>query len=187
MNPYQLQELREAYAKSSAYSQRWKYPPENFIIKWPSDVYAGHLWRDTELFQESLEGPPRSRNDDLTTLIFGNQLRQERLSIRHLANLLCERALLYSRHISDINHRHLQIQEEIAREGFSSPYQSSRQKVALEKLLIDLESDKRKEQTDFWKDTKDIREVMFEKAKEYQSSSQRAQLLAGLGEAYGKF
>jgi len=53
--------------------------------------------------------------------------------------------------------------------------------MALERLLLDLESDRRKAELDFWKDTRDIREGLFDKAQGYQATRHRLDLLEGLG------
>ena len=186
MNPYELQGLREAYAAQVKYSRRWMYPPNDHVIKWPQDVYAGHLWRDTVLFQETLSLPQTPSYESMRSRIFGNQLRQGRTSIKHLANLLNERANIYARHIADINDRHMRVQEQIGGEELRSPHEVTRTQATLEKLLVTLESDRRREEVDFWKDSRDIRELMFEKALDYQSTGNRARLLEAFGGTYDK-
>jgi len=181
MNPYELNRLQELYASSSAYAQRWKDPPADFVVKWPRDAYGGLFWKDTVLCQESLARPTPKADEDLASRVFGNQLRLKKISVQHQANLLHERAQLYARHVADINSRHIQVQEELFREKLLSPQQASRRQVALEGLLVQLEKDRRQEESDFWKDTRDIRETLFEDATEYQAASHRSSLLGSLG------
>jgi hypothetical protein len=181
MNPYELKQLQELYSSSSAYAERWKDPPVDFVVKWPPNAYGGLFWKDTVLCQESLARPTPASDEDLASRVFGNQLRLKRISVQHLSNLLHERARLYAKHVADIKSRHIQIQEDVFREKLLSPQQASRRQVALEGLLVQLEKDRRKEESDFWADTRDIRETLFESAGEYQAASHRSSLLSTLG------
>lgn len=54
------------------------------------------------------------------------------------------------------------------------------EQVNLEKLIVALEKDRRKEELDFWKDSKDLREGLFEQAIEYVATARRARMLSGL-------
>ena len=67
-----------------------------------------------------------------------------------------------------------------------SPSQASRRQVALEAMIMDLEKEKRKEELEFWSDSKDIRESLFESAGEYQASSHRVQMLQAFGGTYAR-
>jgi len=126
------------------------------------------------------------RYDDIPGQVFGNQLRLEKFSAEHLANLLYERAALYARHMKDITSSHLKVQEQLFCERINSPQQATRRQMALETLLVRLESDRRRAELDFWKDTQEIRQGLFEKAGAYQAASHRARLLQGIGGYDGK-
>ena len=186
MENYNLWPVHQVYFASLAYAQRWKDPPADFVVKWPRDAYGGLFWRDTELCQESLARPTAKPDEDLASRIFGNQLRQKRISVQHLANLLYERARIYTRHVADIKSRHMEVQDDLFREKLLSPHQTDRNKIALEGMLLQLEKDRRKEESDFWADTRDIRETLFESAGEYQSASHRSSLLSTLGGTYAR-
>ena len=181
MNSYEIRELREAY--QAAYQRRLEqnYQLAGSPLPWPSGIGQSYMREDALLLEETIQLPARSQYDDLATQIFGNQLREKKFSLKHLVNLLGERARVYTHNLADINHRHLEIQMLMAKARFASPYEASREQVALERVLAQLEGDKRKERTDFWKDSKDIREAMFEKAMEYQASRNRAQMLSAFG------
>jgi len=181
MNPYELTRLQELYSSSSAYAERWKDPPADLVVKWPRDIYGGLFWKDTVLCQASLARPTTAPDEDLAARVFGSQLRLKKISVQHLANLLQERARLYAKHVADIKSKHIQIQEEVFREKLLSPQPASRRQVALEGLLAQLEKDRRKEESDFWADTRDIRETLFESVGEYQAASHRSSLLSTLG------
>ena len=182
MDRYALAKINETYWSSNGPLQYGQVPPREYVISWPADIHRAPFQRDTELFQEVLS-VPSSSYDSLATRIFGNQLRRQKLSVKHLANLIYERASLYSRHVRDIDSRHCSVQEDLSIEKLMSPRDASRRQVALEAMLVDLEKEKRKEELDFWKDSKDIRESLFESAGEYQSSSHRVQMLQGFGGA----
>jgi hypothetical protein len=183
MDRYTLAKINETYWSSNSPLQYGQVPPREYVISWPADIHQAPFQRDTQLFQEVLS-VPSSSYDSLASRIFGNQLRRQKLSVKHLANLIYERALLYSRHVRDIKSRHMDVQEEIFKEKLMSPSQASRRQVALEAMIVDLEKEKRKEELEFWKDSKDIRESLFESAGEYQSASHRVQMLQGFGGAY---
>jgi hypothetical protein len=185
MDCYTLARLNETYFASSSPLQYGQTPPKEYVISWPSDINAASFRRDTELFQETL-AVPSSSYDSLASRIFGNQLRRQKLSVKHQANLLYERAFLYSRHVAEIKSRHMRVQEDLFKEKLMSPVQTSRRQVALETMLLDLEKDKRKEELDFWADSKDIRESLFEDAGEYQASSHRVQMLQAFGGTYAR-
>ena len=80
----------------------------------------------------------------------------------------------------------MNVQEELFKEKLMSPREASRRQVALETMLLDLEKDKRKEELEFWSDSKDIRESLFENAGEYQASSHRVQMLQAFGGTYAR-
>lgn len=185
MDRYTLAKVNETYCRSSGLLQYGQAPVREYVISWPADINSAPFQRDSELFQEILS-VPSSSYDSLASRIFGNQLRQQKLSVRHLGNLFYERASLYSRHVRDITSRHMNVQEEIYKERLMSPVQASRRQVALEAMLVDLEKEKRKEELEFWKDSKDVREALFESAGDYQSSSHRVHMLQGFGGAYDR-
>ena len=184
MNTYGITELREAYAAQYKRRIEQNYQLASSALPWPSGIGQSYMRDDALLLEETIQSLARSEYDDLATQIFGNQLREKKFGLKHLANLLSERAKIYTLHIADINHRHFEIQMLMGKAGFSSPYEVSREQAALERTLAQLEGDKRKERTDFWKDSKDIREAMFEKAMEYQASRNRAAMLSSFGGSY---
>jgi len=181
MNLYNIACGENPYASPSpAYVAERDRPRPEYFVQWPRYIHAD-LWQaGLQPLQESLTAPEPA-SEDLVGQVFGNQLRQQKLSLKHLARLLSERALLYARHVAEIKTSHLKFQGELFCEKLMCGTQATKRQISLEGLLVQLERDKRKEETDFWKDSKDIREVMFEQAGEYQSGSHRAQLLSGIG------
>ena len=170
MDRYGLTKINELYCSGRGLLQYGQAPRE-YVIAWPAEIHQPLFQRDSQLFQEVVS-VPSSSNDSLATRIFGNQLRRQKLSVKHLTNLLYERAMLYSRHVRDINSQHAEFFEQLSIERLLSPNGDGRHQLALESMLVDLDKEKRKEELDFWKDSKDIREVLFETGGEYQSASQ---------------
>lgn len=160
--------------------------PTDPLVSWPKGIYARQFKRDTEVIHESLS-PPDHAPGDLAAEVFGRQLRGEKLSTRHLASVLYERAGLYARHVGDIDHRLNKVQNELFRLQTIAPYDLDRDRLALERLLTQLESDRRQAELDFWKDTRDIRHELLERTQSYQASKHRADLLIGPGGEHGGF
>ena len=180
INRYELPQIQQAYFARCAYNQRTEKIETDYLVQWPKDLYSGQFSRDTGLLQESFTAST-TNHADLPSRVFGNQLRHERMSAQHLANLLYERATLYTRHITDIKSRRSQMQEALPIDKLLSPREATRHQMALEKMLVQLESDRRKEELDFWKDTQDIREGLFDKAWAYRTNKERVNLLGSFG------
>ena len=153
-------------------------PSPYSLVSWPKTIHVEQFRRDTDLIHESMT-LPAAAPDDLAAQVFGRQLCGERLSAQHLANVLYERAALYSRHASAIDHRHGEVQSEFFFLKLFSPHVATREQQALEKMVLNLETERRKAELDFWKDTHDIRQELLERIKAYQVSKHRVSLLAG--------
>jgi len=109
--------------------------------------------------------------------VFGSQARQQRLSMRHLASLLEERVRLHQRHLKDIARRDMHIQERLFGAQLHWKLDGGRRATNLEKILVELDKDKRQEELAFWKDTAELRTKMFELAGEYGALQHRLSLL----------
>ena len=113
----------------------------------------------------------------LAEQVFGSQARQQKLSMRHLANLLEERVRLHQRHLKDIAHRDMHIQERLFGAQLHWKLDGGRRATNLEKILVELDKDKRQEELALWKDTAELRTKMFELAGEYGALQHRLSLL----------
>ena len=118
----------------------------------------------------------------LAQKVFGQQVDEQKASGRHLSGLLEERWRLYRDHIGELR-------DEISRTKnrlyiASRPYviDHPMRQANLEKFLLKLESDARKEEIDFWKDSIDLRDKMWDVANEYRKGVNRSRLF-GRGEA----
>ncbi len=111
--------------------------------------------------------------------VFGPQARQARLSLEHIHNLLKERSRLHKRHLDDIEWRHRQVQGHLSGASLHGKLDNHKREDVLHGTLIKLDAERRKEELAFWKDSADLRENLFETAKEYGATRHRTTLLGG--------
>ena len=158
-----------AYSAVSGYAPTWsRYEPRMLMN------------RDATTLARMLQPVELNEDAPLAEQIFGNQARQQRFSLVHAVNLLGERAQLHKRHVEDIDHRHLQVQEELFGARLHAREDGYRRATKLEQMLIPLEKERRQEDLAFWKDTADLRDRLFELGGDYQTVRHRAALLSGL-------
>jgi len=119
--------------------------------------------------------------DHLAERVFGNQLARDRLTASHVGHLLQERSLLYHNHMKDIRRRINQVGNRIS--SLSRPYtiRTPQQVAGFERLRLQLESDERKEQLAFWKDTAELRDKLLDTSINYRATLDRASLLGPEG------
>ena len=120
--------------------------------------------------------------------IFGSQAERQKLSLEHILNLINERSILHKRHHAEIQRRHKDVHTQL--EGAKRDWRLDNHRLAsqLQSTLIQLDEQRHREELQFWKDTTDLREKLFETAEEYQAGRHRASLLEGTeieGGAYG--
>jgi len=178
MDRYQLHRFQQEYFSHSQYSPEAP-APSAYIVSWPASY---SLEAERPFLDEILEKQDYAKTT-LPDRVFGRQIRHTRLSARRLARLLQERCALHYRHLAEINHRFMRCQEYL----FLARLQGqadSRHLSNLERLLVQLESDKRKEELAFWKDSTDLRNALFEEAQEYATARDRASILQPFGGTY---
>lgn len=112
--------------------------------------------------------------------VFGARTRESGISMEHLLNLFYERARIHERHMNDIERRHHGLQEQLFGAQLHSSLDNHKRELTVQSSLMQLDSERRKEELAFWKDSSDIRESLFDAAKEYQASRHRASFLEGL-------
>jgi len=182
MNPYTFAKVQEAYFTRSQCDQPELYKYRDSLLQWSGNRYFDSLKKDVPLLEETL-APAREAPEYPATLaeqVFGQQKREHRTSLKHLVNLLYERSMLHHRHLADIDDRLLDCHSRLSIARMMSPVQADREAMNLEKLIVQLEKDRRKEELDFWKDSKELREGLFEHAMEYGATARRARMLSGL-------
>jgi hypothetical protein len=112
--------------------------------------------------------------------VFGSQARQERIGLKHLANILYERALLHKNLLKDIDHRLMQSQEKLSILRMHFPIDGGRSQQNLERLIIELEKQRHDEELNFWKDSTEIRQKLFDNAIAYSATRRRQEQLSSL-------
>jgi hypothetical protein len=182
MNLYTFHKVQQAYFEKSRYEPPQSHLYGDSLLQWAGNRYFDSLKTDVPLLEETL-APAAEVPEYPATLaeqVFGHQKRQHRTSLKHFVNLLYERSRLYHRHLKDIDHRLMDCQSRLSIARLMSPVETDREAMNLEKLIVSLEKDRRKAELDFWKDSKDLREGLFEQAIEYGATSRRARMLSGL-------
>jgi len=171
--------------------------PERFLVNSQSSVnlYAPYQTRlycwpagrdflifrpDAYLWQGALSSDQQPTDHSLADQVFGNQRRQEYLNLTHLANLLYERASLHKQHLRDIDHRHIQIQEDLFGVRINNSPDKARRQSNLENQLLQLEGQRRDEELAFWKDSVDLREKLFDTASTYKAAKHRYSVFAAV-------
>jgi len=171
-------ELQRLYFSDSRYcapeinSFRYILLPES-----TSNDYFKGLRRDVGLLEKALSLYAVPQTCIIAEQIFGNQLRQQKISLKHLTNILYERALLHRNHLKDIDRRLMQCQERLSIIRMHFPVDGGRSQQNLERLIIELEKQRRDEDINFWKDTLDIRQKLLEQATEYSATRRRKDML----------
>jgi plasmid replication initiation protein len=135
--------------------------------------------------QEALHSYVGAPAASVAEQVFGNQARQQRIALRHAANVLYERALLHRTHVKDIDRRLTEFQEKLSIIKMHFPLDGGRTQQTLEKTIIDLEKQRHDEELGFWKDSAEIRQQLFEDAATYSATQHRRDILCGVEDGYG--
>jgi len=153
------------------------HPP---LLQWPPQDYFTRFQPDTRLITEALEVDTPPESSKLAHQVFGNQARLEKLNLQHLAHILYERSLLHAQHLKDMDHKIRDFQGRLSVIQMHSPLDGGKSQQHLERLIEDLEQQRRKEEIDFWKDATEIREKTLEKAAEYQAAKRRESIFTSV-------
>jgi hypothetical protein len=185
MMPNKTYELRNLYFQQNPChedSSNYAYPS---ILQWPSNGYFNSLRPDSELLKESLV-PTANESASVSDQIFGNEMKQQHFTLKHLSNLFYERCRLHKNHLDDIRHRHLQIQTDLYSVVINKSPDKAKRQSNLESQLLQLENSKREEELAFWKDSADLREKLFETAGLYKNAKNRYSIFSGMEEEYDR-
>jgi len=154
-------------------------PPYGPLLAEPRGGYFEKFRLDAVLLKEALSPYAGRRDATLAEQVFGSQARQGRISLAHLANILHERALLHRTRLRDINHRLVDCQDRLSVLKMNSLGESKAQQH-LEKLILELESQQHEEEINFWKDSTEIRQQLFENAATYGQAKRRQDMVEGV-------
>lgn len=154
-------------------------PPYGLLLAEPRGGYFEKFRLDAVLLKEALSPYAGRRDATLAEQVFGSQARQGRISLAHLANILHERALLHRNRLRDINDRLVDCQDRLSVLKMNSLGESKAQQH-LEKLILELESHQHEEEINFWKDSTEIRQQLFENAATYGQAKRRQDMVEGV-------
>jgi plasmid replication initiation protein len=179
-------QVGESYIYRSLYSDsRPTHQPYDSLLQWPRNGYFDRFRPDVFLLQEALSSYCGPQASTVAEQVFGSQARQQRIALRHSANILYERALLHKSHVKDIDRRLMEFQEKLSILKMHFPLDGGRTQQTLEKLIIDLEKQRHEEELGFWKDSTEVRQQLFEDAATYSATRHRKDLLCGVEGHYG--
>jgi len=164
----------------SAYSVRDSFTGgHKYATLWPKHETGDFMRRDAATLAEMLQPVYLPEDAPLSEQVFGNQARQQKLSVIHFLNLLNERTSLHKKILDDIAHRHMAIQVQLSGAQLHASLDNHGREMKLEGMLMKLEGERRQEEVDFWKTTAELREQLFDNAKLYQALRHRTSLLEG--------
>jgi plasmid replication initiation protein len=179
-------QVRESYFSCSPYcDNKPEHQPYDSLLQWPRNGYFDRLRPDAILLQEAIAFDCGPQAATVAEQVFGSQARQQRISLKHLANILYERALLHRGHLKDIDHRLMEFQERLSIVKMHFPVDGGKTQQNLEKILLDLETQRHDEELGFWKDSTEVRQQLFENAATYSATRHRKDLLCGVEGEYG--
>lgn len=176
-------QLRELYFQHSQYSAKPVIPaerPYDSLLQWPSTGYFDRLKPDTALLKEALRPYAIPATSTTAEQVFGSQARQQKIGLQHLSNILYERVLLDAKHLKEIDRRLMNCHEKLSILKMHFPVDAGRTQQNLERLVVQLEQERRTEEINFWKDTTEIRQKLFEDAGAYSATRRRKDMLYGV-------
>ena len=174
-------QIREPYLDPSLYAGgQQQHGLYDSLLQWPRNGYFNQFKPDAALLHEALTSYSRPQAMTVAEQVFGGQARQQRINLKHLANILYERALLHKSHVKDIDRRLMEFQEKLSILKMHFPLDGGRTQQSLEKLIIDLEKQRHDTELGFWKDSTEIRNGLFENAATYSATQHRKDLLCGV-------
>jgi hypothetical protein len=175
--------LHSIYGTRSAYSTPYNQGPIQIyeLPRNPDETPAARLLeQDAGTLSRMVSQRVGGADDSVVQQLFGGQAGRLKFSLEHAVNLLNERRHLHKRLIGDINHRHMQIQERLFGARLHGRLDGYKNALRLEQTLLQLDEQRRREELQFWKDTVDIREGLFESAGDYHALRMRMSLFEGL-------
>ena len=183
-NNYELQNVYSQHSQHCANQNDQQYHSQP-LLQWPANGYFNTLKVDADLLQKALSPFVDYKPGSLSEQVFGNEIKGQRINLQHAANLFHERCQLNKKHIADIDHRDLQVQEKLYGVWINNFPDRSKRLGNLESQLLQLEQQRREEELSFWKDTVELRQQLFETATDYRNNQHRYNIFSGVEKHYG--
>jgi len=149
------------------------------LLAWPGNGYSP-FQPDALLLHSALSSYFDPSAATVAEQVFGQQARQEGISLRHQANILYERTRIHKARLREIDRRLMQFQSRLSIVKMHFPLDGGRTQQTLEKLIVDLEKQRHDEELKFWKDSSDVRQRLFDGATTYSATRHRHDLLCGV-------
>ena len=186
--PNHTYEMRKLYLQQNQYSAENQNDKDNklSLFQWPANGYFKSLKPDIELFQTALQPENNYKQQTVSEKIFGNEIKQQYCSLKHIANLLRERSQLHEKHIKEINSRDMDVQEKLFGVQINNNSDQARRLSNLEGHLAQLDKERREEELAFWRDTVELREKLFEGADNYRGAKHRVTVFSDVEADYDR-
>ena len=182
-------ERTDSYFQPSGYTahqdtDKYDHTP---LLQWPANGYFERLKPDAELLQSALLPRYHLKTTTLSEQVFGNELKNQRLDLKHAANLFQERCRLDKNHLGEIDYRHAKVQEKVfwLEENPHFP-DHLRRMTNLQSQLLQLEQQRREEELSFWKDTVELRQQLFATAADYRNTRHRYSIFTRVEDKYAR-
>ena len=169
-------------SRSQYYTQEATEPVHRYgsLSAWQGNTYFEKFKLDAALLKEALFPDAGRPDTTVADQVFGSQARQQKIGLGHTANVLYERALLHKKHLRDIDCHLTECQDRLSVLKMHFLLDGGRPQQHLEKLIIELEKQRHGEEIDFWKDSAEIRQQLFESAATYGAANRRKDMLYGV-------
>jgi hypothetical protein len=176
-------ELRNMYFQQSRYAANPTLAakrPYDSLLQWPSNSYFDRLRPDAILLRQALTPYVSPEASTTAEQVFGNQARQQRIGLQHQSNVLYERAFLHAKHLKEVDRRLMDCHKKLSILKMHFPIDAGRTQQNLERLVVQMEQERRTEEINFWKDTAEIRQKLFEDVNAYSATKRRKDMLYGV-------
>ena len=184
--PNKTYEMRKLYFEQSQYSAKPAKPDYPPLLQWPEKGYFEKLKPDADLLQRALKPDENIEERSISEQIFGNDIKQQYIDLKHVANLFYERCRLHKNHISEIDRRHIDAQERLFGVQINNTSDKAKRLSNLEGQLLQLDQQRRDEELAFWKDTVELRGTLFENSGDYRAAKQREFIFSDVEADYGR-
>jgi hypothetical protein len=164
---YNLNEFAYTPGKMDLYSSSQIYGDS---IKFNDDI--------TPIF-DITSGEPNPNMEDSGDIdgMIKDRVRFQKLSAVQVIALILERELLRDKNVSSINSRHIYCQENLSRLHMCIKEPGDGAIGGLQRVLLDLEGQKRQESVSSWRDTLELKLSLLEKIQGYQNSKRQEALM----------
>jgi len=134
-------------------------------------------------FYSSVTGSPRMMS--LADCVFGRQMAEKAIMLHHAEQLTEDRKRIHTDHIQELNAQRSNVISHL--EAARRPYSAvlPQQVTQLERLLLQIESERQRTEESFWKDIAEIQKSILESAFAYHAIKDRYQLFVGLERSDG--